>query len=188
MAAARAYPHEAGHIAAVVGVTSVVFWLAHVYAHSLAESVADDQHLSLARLRRIAGREASIVEAALPPFVALLLGAVGLLSTKTAVWLAVSLGLAVLVVQGIIFARVEGLGRIATLAVVTANLCLGLVMVCLKLLVSHKPSAARREAGVRASRAASPPRARLPSSRARRLSGEGRDALPRRCPPKADEL
>jgi len=137
VAAARAYPHKAGHIAAVVGVTSVVFWLAHVYAHSLAESVADDQHLSLARLRRIAGREASIVEAALPPFVALLLGAFGLLSTKAAVWLAVSLGLAVLVLQGIIFARVEGLGRIATLAVVTANLCLGLVLVCLKLLVSH---------------------------------------------------
>ncbi len=136
-AAARAYPHTPGHIAAVVGVTSVVFWLAHVYAHSLSESVAEDQHLSLNRLREIAQREASLVEAALPPFVALLLGAVGLLSTKAAVWLAMGLGLGVLVVQGIIFARVEGLGRIATLAVVTANLSLGLVLVALKLLVIH---------------------------------------------------
>ena len=137
VAAARAYPHKAGHIAVVVGVTSVVFWLAHVYAHSLAESVADDQHLSLARLRRIAQREASLVEAALPTFVALLLGAVGLLSTEGAVWLAIGLGLAILVAQGIFFARVEGLGRIATLAVVTANLGLGLVLVSLKLLVTH---------------------------------------------------
>jgi hypothetical protein len=136
-ATARAYPHKAGHIAAVVGVTSVVFWLAHVYAHSLAESVAEDQHLSLDRLRDIAQREASLVEAALPPLVALLLGAVGLLSTKAAVWVAMGLGLGVLVVQGIIFARVEGLGRIATLAVVTANLSLGLVLVALKLLVIH---------------------------------------------------
>ena len=61
----------------------------------------------------------------------------GLLSTNAAVWLAMGLGLGVLVVQGIIFARVEGLGRIATLAVVTANLSLGLVLVALKLLVIH---------------------------------------------------
>ena len=92
----------------VVGVTSVVFWLAHVYAHSLAESVADDQHL-------LTGTSSSVSpdvrrrswKRRLPPFVALLLGAFGLLSTKAAVWLAIGLGLAVLVVQGIIFARVE---------------------------------------------------------------------------------
>jgi hypothetical protein len=137
VAAARAYPHDAGHMAALVGVTSVVFWLAHVYAHGIAESVADDRHLSLARLQRIARREASIVEASLPPFIALSLGAFGLLSTKAAVWLAIGLGLAVLALQGIIFARVEGLGRIATLAVIAANLCLGLVLVGLKLLVAH---------------------------------------------------
>ena len=137
VAAAQAYPDDAARIAAMVGVTSVVFWLAHVYAHGVAESVAEDQHFSLSRLRRIAQREASIVEAALPPFTALVLGAFGLLSTKAAVWLAIGLGLAVLVVQGIIFARVEGLGRIATLVVVTANLGLGLVLVGLKLLVTH---------------------------------------------------
>jgi hypothetical protein len=137
VAAARAYPHDAAHMAGLVGVTSVVFWLAHVYAHGIAESVADDQHLSLARLQRIAAREASIVEASLPPFLALLLGAFGLLSTKAAVWLAIGLGLAVLALQGIIFARVEGLGRIATLGVIAANLCLGLVLVGMKLFVTH---------------------------------------------------
>src|SRR5262249_19004441 len=39
VAGARAYPHGAGHIAALVIVTNVVFWLAHVYAHGLAHSV-----------------------------------------------------------------------------------------------------------------------------------------------------
>ena len=135
VAAARAYPDDAAQMAALVGVTAVVFWLAHVYAHGIAESVADDQHFSLGRLRRLARREASIVEAAIPPFVALLLAAFGLLSTKAAVWLAIGLGLAVLLAQGIIFARIERLGPIPTLGVVTANLLLGLALVGLKLLV-----------------------------------------------------
>ena len=137
VAAARAYPHDAAHMAALVGVTSVVFWLAHVYAHGIAESVADDRRLSLARLRRLARREASIVEASLAPVVALSLAAFGLLSTEAAVWLAIGLGLAVLVAQGIIFARIEGLGPIATLAVVAANLFLGVALVGLKLFVTH---------------------------------------------------
>lgn len=137
VAGARAYPHDAGHIAALVAVTSVVFWLAHVYAHSIGLSVATDEHLSLAELRHIARREGSIVEAALPPLAALMLGTFGLISTRAAVWLAFGLGLAVLAVQGVVFARVERLGRLGTLAVVTANLGLGVLLVGLKLLVSH---------------------------------------------------
>ena len=78
----RAFPDDAGHIAALVVVTSVVFWLAHVYAHGLAHSVIHDEHLSLAELRGIARREGSIVGAAVPPLAALLLGAVGAVSTK----------------------------------------------------------------------------------------------------------
>lgn len=134
VAGARAYPHGAGHIAALVAVTSVVFWLAHVYAHGLAHSVARDEHLSLAALRHIARREGSIVEAALPPVGALLLGAFGVISTSVAVWIALGLGLLVLVGQGIIVAHMERLGRLGTLVVVTANLGLGFVLIGLKLL------------------------------------------------------
>lgn len=137
VAGTRAYPNGAGQIAALVAITSVVFWFAHVYAHALAESVAKDEHLALADLRRIARREASIVEAALPPIAALLLGAIGLLSMRAAVWAAFGLGLGVLAVQGLVFARVERLGRLATLAVVAANLALGVMLVGLKLLVTH---------------------------------------------------
>ena len=92
VAGAKAYPHAAGRIAALVAVTSVVFWLAHVYSHSLAHSVAKDEHLSLAELRHIARREASLIEAAV---------------------------------------------RLGTLTVVAANLGLGVLLVGLKLLVSH---------------------------------------------------
>jgi len=137
VAGAKAYPHDAGKIAALVGVTSVVFWLAHVYAHGLARTVAADEHLSLAELRRIARHEGSIVEAALPPLAALLLGAFGLLSTRAAVWAAFGLGLVVLAAQGVTFARVERLSWLGTVAVVAANLTLGAVLIGLKLLLTH---------------------------------------------------
>jgi hypothetical protein len=137
VAGSRAFPGDAGHIAAVVVVTSVVFWLAHVYAHGLAHSVVRDEHLSFAQLWRIARREGSIVEAAVPPIAALLLGAFGAISTNAAVWIAFGLGLGVLAVQGIVFARVERLRWPATLLVVAVNLSLGVVLVALKVFVTH---------------------------------------------------
>jgi hypothetical protein len=137
VAGARAYPHEAGHIAGLVLVTSGVFWLAHVYAHTLAHSVAHDEHVSASDLRRIAWREASIVEAALLPTAALALGAFGLLSTRVSVWTAIGVGLGVLAVQGLTFARVERLSWLGTAVVVTANLGLGLLLIGVKLILSH---------------------------------------------------
>jgi hypothetical protein len=137
VAGARAYPHDAGHIAALVACSAVALWIAHVYAHALGYSVAHDQHLSLRELRYIARREASIVEAALPPVAALLLGSVGVVSTRAAVWAAFGLGLAVLAAQGITFARAERLGWLGTLAVVAANLGFGVGLVGVKLLLTH---------------------------------------------------
>jgi hypothetical protein len=136
VAGAQAYPHGPGHIAGIVVVTTVVFWLAHVYAHAVGHSVAHDEHLSLAELRYVARREFSIVEA-LPPVVALALGHFGLISTNASVWLAFGLGLVVLVAQGFVFARVERLRVLGTLVVVALNLGLGLVLIALKLVVSH---------------------------------------------------
>ena len=137
VAGARAYPHEAGHIAWLSLATAVVFWLAHVYADAVAHSVARNEHLTFAELRRIARREAAIIEAAVPPLVPLVLGAIGVLSTKTAVWIAFVLGLIVLATQGVVVARVERLGLLGTLAVVAGNVSLGVLLVGLKLAVSH---------------------------------------------------
>jgi hypothetical protein len=137
VAGARAYPGDAGRIALLAVVTSLVFWLAHVYAHGIADSVAHEERVSPTHLRGIARRESSIVEAAAPPVAALLLGAFGVLSTSTAVWLAFGLGLLVLAVEGIVVARVERLGLLGTIGIVSANLGLGLTLVVLKLLVTH---------------------------------------------------
>jgi hypothetical protein len=137
VAGAKAYPDDAGRIAALVAVSSIVLWLAHVYAHGLAHSVERDEHLTLAELQRIAQRQGSIVEAAVPPLAALLLGAFGVVSTQAAVWIAFGLGLAVLAVQGVVFARVERLRWPAALLVVGANVGLGTVLVGLKVLLGH---------------------------------------------------
>jgi len=115
----------------------VVFWLAHVYAHSLGHVLAQDRHLSVAELRRIARHEAAIVEAAVPPLAAMLLAAFGLISTRASIWIAYGLGLAVLVATGLVFARVERLGLLGTLVVVALNLALGLILVALKIAVTH---------------------------------------------------
>lgn len=136
-AGSKAYPGQAGYVAATVAVTSVVFWLAHVYAHGLAHSVAHDEHLSRAVLWSIARREGSIIGAAVLPLAALLLGALGVVSTGTAIWIAFALGLAVLGAQGIVFARVERLGPLGTLGVVVANLGLGVLLVGLKVFLPH---------------------------------------------------
>jgi hypothetical protein len=137
VAGAKAYPHGAGHIAALAAVTAVALWLAHVYAHGLALSVARNQRISLGEMRHIARREGSIVEAAVPPVAALLLGAVGLVSTGVAVWIAFGVGLLVLAAEGVTIARAEQLGRLGTFAVVAANLSLGVLLVCLKLILTH---------------------------------------------------
>jgi len=137
VAGSRAYPDDAGRIAVLVVVTSTVFWLAHVYAHGVADSISREEHISLPDLRRMARREGAIVEATLPPVVALLLGAVGVLSTDAAVWLAFVLGLAVLAIEGVVVARVERFGALGTVVMVAANLTLGLALVVLKLVVAH---------------------------------------------------
>jgi hypothetical protein len=137
VAGARTYPDDAGRIAALAGISSLVLWFAHVYAHGLAGSVAHDRRLSAAELRYVARREGSIVEAALPPIAALLLGAFGVVPTEVAVWLAIGLGLVVLAIQGITFAHVERMGWVGTFLVVAANVGLGVVLVGLKLLLTH---------------------------------------------------
>ncbi len=137
VAGARAFPHEAGHIAALVVATTIVFWLAHVYAHGLGRSVARDRRLTLAELRDVARHEWAIVEAAMLPALPLLLAAFGLISTRFAVWLALGTGLSVLAAEGLLFARVERLGWMGTLAVVSINLALGASLIVLKLVVTH---------------------------------------------------
>ena len=134
---AKAFPHDPGRIAELVAATTVVFWLAHVYASGLGHSIAHEEHLSFPVLRSIARREAAILGAGVLPELALLLGAAGVFSTSASVWVALLLGLAVLVATGVVSARVEHAGVLGSLVLVLVNLGLGIVLILLKVLVVH---------------------------------------------------
>ena len=137
IAGATTFSDSPGVLGLVVLVTTATFWLAHVYAHSLALSIGHDRHLSLARIGETARREAAILGAGVPPGIALILGAVGVLEETTAVWVALALGAALLLALGLVFARVERLGWLGTSVAVLANLALGTVLILLKVLVVH---------------------------------------------------
>ena len=86
---------------------------------------------------RIARRELPIALSAVAPVAALALAGLKVVDDDTGVWLAISLCLAALLVQGIRYARIERLGGAATAVVLTVNLLLGLAIVMLKVLVAH---------------------------------------------------
>jgi hypothetical protein len=123
---------HAWKLATVTTGTVIVLWLAHVYSHSLGESLERDRAVTRREFAAIARRESSIPLAAAAPIAMLVLGAVGLLRESTAVWLALAIGVATLAAAGIRYARAERLGRSATVVAVAVNMALGLAIVAME--------------------------------------------------------
>jgi hypothetical protein len=115
----------------------VVFWVAHVYAHGLGESLDMGHRLTTSELAAIARRESSILLAAVVPVAMIVLGAVGAFALDTALWLAVGVGVATLAVQGVRYARLERLTPAGTIITVAVNVALGLLIALLKALLAH---------------------------------------------------
>ena len=72
------------HLAAVVAVTVLVLWIAHVYSHALAETIRLARRLDGAELASVARRELAIPLAGLMPVASLALGSIGVLRESTA--------------------------------------------------------------------------------------------------------
>ena len=136
-AGAKSYEHRLWRLVVIAAVSVVVLWLAHIYAHGLEESLTLGRRVTAAELSSIARREYSVVAAAIPLLAAVGLGAVGILNERTAVRLALWLGVAALATQGIRYSRLERLGRSATLITVGLNLAIGLGLVALEVLIAH---------------------------------------------------
>ena len=137
IAGATAFKHAPGQLAAVAGVTVVVFWVAHVYAHGLGESLNNGHRLTTSELAGIARRESSILLAAVVPIAMIVLGALGVVAISTALWLAVGAGVATLTVQGVRYARLERLSTVGTIVTLAVNLALGLALALLKAVLTH---------------------------------------------------
>ena len=133
----RAFPDEPWTVEELVLTTAVVLWIAHLYTHALSESISERHALRFAEIRRIAGREVGILLAAVPPSIALLLGALGVVDETASIWLALGLSLGILALEGVRYARIERLGPWATFIAVAMNLGLGLLVVLLKIFVLH---------------------------------------------------
>jgi hypothetical protein len=133
----RAFPDSPWTVEELVLSTAVVVWLAHLYTHALSESISEQSQLRFAPVRRLAGREIGILFAVVPPSIALLFGAVGLLDETTSIWLALGVGLLILAVEGVRYARLERFGLLGTLVVMAANVGVGLLVVLLKVEILH---------------------------------------------------
>jgi hypothetical protein len=137
LTAASGDENDPWRVAGLVSSSVLAVWAAHLYAHGLSESIELGRRVTEADLARIAHRELGILLAAAAPVGVLLLGAIGLLRESTAIWVALSVGLVVLAVQGVRYARVERMSAAGTAAAVAANLALGVVIVAAKALLTH---------------------------------------------------
>jgi hypothetical protein len=133
----RIFPDSPWTVEELVLSTAVVFWIAHLYTHALAESISEDRRLSPAGVWTLAVRELGILLAAIPPSIALTLGALGLFDETVSIWLALGLGLGILAVEGVRYARIERLGSVGMLLAVSTNVGIGLLVVLLKAEVLH---------------------------------------------------
>ena len=136
LTAAYASEKDPWKLATTVAGAVFVLWIAHVYAHTLSEAVAGGRQ-KLHDMGSVARRELGIVLAAVLPVAVLLLGAIGVFRETSAVWVALGVGLFTLAVEGVRFARLEGLGRSGTLAATGLNVALGLFVVALKVFIAH---------------------------------------------------
>ena len=139
VAGVSADPHlEAWKGALVVFVTTVVFWIAHVYANLLALHHSQRRRSSLAEAGEVGLQELPLVFAGVfPILILLLLGATGAVSRDTAFTVAVWAGVTVLFIEGIILARRDGHGILVTLLSASISAGLGIVVIILKILVTE---------------------------------------------------
>jgi hypothetical protein len=133
----RAFQHSPWRVEELVVTTAIVLWIGHVYAHALSESIHQRRPLRVGGVWFVAHRELGILLAVVLPCIALTLGGIGVFSERNSIWLALALGLATLAVEGVRYARIEGLHTVGTLVAIALNVGLGLLVVLLKVLVLH---------------------------------------------------
>ena len=126
---------EASIILGGVAITTLVFYVVHVYADVLAARVTEPTRSWTTLAREVGHEELAIVEAAILPALPLLLGTLGVLDRETASWAAIACGLLSLFGWGLLVGRALHYDGLRSLLFGVANIALGGLMVVLKVLV-----------------------------------------------------
>jgi hypothetical protein len=129
-------PPQPVELIVVLLATGIVFWLAHVFAQLGGDRLAGSFQ-SWNEVRVAAAREWPIVQAAVPPALAAGIGALLGLSDSGAAWLALLVAVAGQLAWALYAAARAGATRRVMIASGAVNLVLGLLIVLLKVAVSH---------------------------------------------------
>ena len=121
-------------LALLLFVSGVVFWLAHIYAATVAHRHGG---WNLAAIRTTLRHEWPVALASLPPAVAAGITALVGYSPANGVWFALIIAILEQQVWGYAAARNAKLGRRDMIIALGLNLVLGLIIIGLKLLVGH---------------------------------------------------
>jgi len=127
----------AGTVAATVLVTSIVFWIAHVYSELLAFRIDHRRSPGWSDWLVAMRYEWPIVQATWAPILALMLGVLDVISDKKAVTLALIVCFAELGALGVESARRGGATGLVAWGSGAIALLLGLLIVSLKVVVQH---------------------------------------------------
>jgi hypothetical protein len=115
--------------------TLFVFWVAHVYAQALSHHLTGATRLDWTIVRTAMAEEWPLIEGPLPLLVVLALGRLGLFEERTAVRVALWLGVINLVVWGYVYARGRQWRWHTAVTAGAINGLLGLLIVLLEVVV-----------------------------------------------------
>jgi hypothetical protein len=133
-AAGADHPRQAGLVEIYLCVTAFVFYLAHVYAHVLGSWI-EGEAPSLHGIRDGLLQEWPMLRVLLAPAIVLLLGALGLISGRWAISLAMAVALAELLGGVVLACRKAGATRLQATISIAAGALFAALIVFLKVFV-----------------------------------------------------
>lgn len=127
------------HTLIFVGVTLIVFWVAHIYAGTVAiHGSGEDEVVGLREaIQHSVKRSRGLLVSGLIPAVPLLLGTFGIIGDKLAAWVALWVGTAVLALLGYAAYRRKNAPLHLRLIGAFCTASFGLIIIVVKAIVQH---------------------------------------------------
>jgi hypothetical protein len=126
-----------GELVALLLVSGLVFWLAHVYARVIGDRVTSGAALTWALVRSVARHEWPLVEAAIGPCIVAALVTLFGGTALAATWSALIAAIVGQVGWAVLAARRTGLSTALVIVSAAVNLLLGLILIGLKTSLTH---------------------------------------------------